>query len=744
MHRAGIGRGASAPDAGPYEESSFDLMGEEKADIAHRGTLRHRPEESVRNTTRGQVRLKSADLQRLLQDLKVHERELERKNTKLRKNELELEASRDRYAHLYEVAPISIVAVSLKGVILEANLAASRLFGVERTRLIGSDLGEFFHENDRKRFLRFLRTINSTSLEQRCELDLHTRQRRSIPVQLTGDKAKSQETTSSVCRLVFADLTERKQMEAVVEESRARLEGIVESAMDAIVSIDENERIIMFNRAAERMFLCPKSEAMGGQVERFIAERFREVYREHLRRVARGRGTARGVGHLGILVGVRTNVEEFPIEASISQEVVLGKRIFTLIHRDITTRRKEERRQRVEHDATQFIAEATSVEGGSVHILQSICEALGWEVGALWNPDHTIKALRCTEVWHTPSAEVKEFVARTRTIIFPPGVGLPGRVWASGKPAWIPDVVRDTNFPRAPFALKNGLHAAFGFPVVIGGEVIGVIEFFSRQIEEPDEGLLHMFALLGNQIGQFIQRKQAEESLRGAERALLKSQDELRLLAAQLLTAQEEERRRISRDLHDDINQRLATIAVEIETLERHPPASQELLRSQLGSARDQLARLSDDVHSMAYGLHSSLLIDVGLQAALQDHVSDFTKRTNIKAVFLPRRLPASLPLEMAVNLYRITQECLHNVAKHSKASSVVVKVIGTRKGLALSVRDWGVGFDPSILQGTSRGLGLRSIRERVRLMRARLFLRSRPKRGTRVGIWLPLPKESL
>jgi len=138
-------------------------------------------------------------------------------------------------------------------------------------------------------------------------------------------------------------------------------------------------------------------------------------------------------------------------------------------------------------------------------------------VGAIWNVDRKANVLSCFDLWHTHTFNVTEFTAVTRETTFPPGVGLPGRVWASGKPAWITDVTKDPNFPRAPIAARVGLHGAFAFPILLGGKVTGVIEFFSREIQRLDDDLLQMMAALGSEIGLFIERKRSEEALRESE-----------------------------------------------------------------------------------------------------------------------------------------------------------------------------------------------------------------------------------
>jgi C4-dicarboxylate-specific signal transduction histidine kinase len=134
--------------------------------------------------------------------------------------------------------------------------------------------------------------------------------------------------------------------------------------------------------------------------------------------------------------------------------------------------------------------------------------------------DREAEALRCVELWHKASIEVPEFERVSRELTFVPGLGLPGRVWSSLEPEYIPDVVPDDNFPRGPIAEREGLHAAFGFPILLGGEVLGVIEFFSREIRQPDQELLNMLATIGSQIGQFIERKRAEEALRKVQMEL--------------------------------------------------------------------------------------------------------------------------------------------------------------------------------------------------------------------------------
>lgn len=161
----------------------------------------------------------------------------------------------------------------------------------------------------------------------------------------------------------------------------------------------------------------------------------------------------------------------------------------------------------------RVLAESASLKDATPRLLQAVCESLGWEHGAIWSVDREANVLRCLEIWHAPHVSFPEFIAVSRNTAFPPGIGLPGRVWTSGRPAWILNVQEDSNFPRAPIAAKEGLRAAFGFPILFGGEVRGAMEFFTRELRQPDEDLLRMMAAVGIQIGEFLERKRAQEQL---------------------------------------------------------------------------------------------------------------------------------------------------------------------------------------------------------------------------------------
>jgi PAS domain S-box-containing protein len=192
----------------------------------------------------------------------------------------------------------------------------------------------------------------------------------------------------------------------------------------------------------------------------------------------------------------------------------------TALDRAERLRRRAERRLAAQYTVTRVLAESSHPCEAVPELLRAVCQSVGWEIGAMWQVDPREDTLRCSNLWHTP--DVTEFADQTRQLSFAPGVGLPGRVWSSGKPAWIPDVTRDPNLPRAPSAARAGLRTAFAVPITIGGETLAVMEFFSCEVQESDDDLLRTFTAVGNQIGQYLKRERAEEEA-AFERHLLHS-----------------------------------------------------------------------------------------------------------------------------------------------------------------------------------------------------------------------------
>ena len=188
---------------------------------------------------------------------------------------------------------------------------------------------------------------------------------------------------------------------------------------------------------------------------------------------------------------------------------------------DISIYRRVVQRLGTQNAITSILAQSSDIDAAAVPILGAIGASLEWDMGAFWARDRHASVLRNVGIWTSRSLHESEFARSSRESTFGRAEGLPGRVWAEATACWIPDVTHDTNFSRADAAAREGLHAAFAFPIVLGGDVLGVVEFFSRRILEPELELLEMTSGIGAQIGQFIERKRAENAVHDSERTLL-------------------------------------------------------------------------------------------------------------------------------------------------------------------------------------------------------------------------------
>jgi PAS domain S-box-containing protein len=231
------------------------------------------------------------------------------------------------------------------------------------------------------------------------------------------------------------------------------------------------------------------------------------------------------------------------------------------------------------------------------------------------------------------------------------------------------------------------------------------------------------------------ERKKAEAALRASEEALRQGQENYRNLAGQLLTAQEAERKRLARELHDDLSQRLAGLAMEAEMLEQQmPPEGAGSVR--LKKIKDKLVTLSIDVHSMSRQLHPSILDDLGLPDAIASECDRFRRKDSIAINFSAENITQEIPTDVAVCLYRVAQEGLRNISKHAGATEVTISLVGDNDTILLTIMDNGRGFDPDRVKG-KQGLGLDSMKERAYLIGADFSVHSQPGQGTMIEVAL-------
>ena len=315
-----------------------------------------------------------------------------------------------------------------------------------------------------------------------------------------------------------------KAAETALLQSQERNRAIVDTALDGVITIDSSGIVTDWNAQASVIFGWSREEALGRSlVETIIPARDRQAYEEGVHEFLRT-GTGAFLNRRVEIAAQHRSGKELPVELAVSPAKIGDAYIFSAFIRDITERRRTERRLASQYAVTRVLAESTTVEEAVPRIIQAIGESLEWELGVFWRVDKATGQLRCLDQWQMPSLQADAFIAANWQYVFAKNEGLPGRIWASGKSAWVTDVSLDTTFPRRVVAEDAGFHGAFGFPVRVGSEIEGVIELFSRQVQQPDDELLKMVEDIGLKIGQFGERTRTEGVLREAEAQLRQAQ----------------------------------------------------------------------------------------------------------------------------------------------------------------------------------------------------------------------------
>lgn len=286
---------------------------------------------------------------RMLHELRVHQIELEMQNEELRRTQVALDDLRARYFDLYDLAPAGYCTVSETGLILESNLRGAVLLGLARDALVKQPISTFILKADQDVFNQLCKQLIETGKPQDCELRMVNNNGTQFWASLKATAAHDDDGTP-VLRVMLNDVTERRTSEMRLRESQLQLQGVVESAMDAIITTDDESRVVLYNPAAARMFGVANTEVIGFPIQRLMPTRFRDAHAGHVQAFGRERGAARDIGKLRPIIGLRANGEEFTSEATISQIEIQGKKLYTVIMRDITERTQAEAALRLSHD----------------------------------------------------------------------------------------------------------------------------------------------------------------------------------------------------------------------------------------------------------------------------------------------------------------------------------------------------------------------------------------------------------
>ena len=493
--------------------------------------------------------------------------------------------------------------------------------------------------------------------------------------------------------LIYRQLAERKVAQSALRAAQARVGGIVEAAMDAVISVDEQQRVVLFNRAAERVFRWPRTAVLGQRLDLLIPERYHAAHRDHIERFGRTATTSRGMGSQTVLHGVRADGEEFPIEASISQHEEGGRKLYTVILRDVTDRVRNER----------LLARSEARLRG---ILDSAMDAI-----------ITVDSRQHIVLFNRAAEDV---------------FGCP-RDQAIGAPlAWfIPERFRHAHsglVQRFGDIGASSRRMGGGQRIVMGlrrnGEEFPLDASISHIVEEGE----HFFTVI---LRDVTERVQNEEALR-------ESREEIRNLALAASAVREQEKSRIARELHDELGQALTALKIDVTWLREHLRGGPDSMLAKLTSMQVLLDGTVAAARRISSDLRPLMLDDLGLVAACEWLAHNFQQRTGTPCELVLGRGELDLRDPYATAVFRVMQESLTNVAKHAEASQVEATLERSGETVTLTVRDNGRGFDTSAprKQGS---YGMVGLRERAYLLGGDIHIESAPGQGTLVEMRIPV-----
>jgi len=622
-----------------------------------------------------------------------------------------LRESEELYRSTFENAPIGLAHINPDGKWLSVNRQLCDVLGYAEQELLGLTFYDITHPEDLAHSVAAAEDILAGRSDRFSAHKRYIRRDGQIVwANLMVSCARDSDRKVKHFIAIFENITERIDADI----ARSRLAGIVESSDDAIISKDLNGVITSWNGGAHRIFGYSPEEMIGRHITTIVPPELHEEENQILRRLAKGERfdhfeTVR-VTKDGERVSVSLTLS--PVKDSAGKVIGISK-----IARNITERRRaeetrfkiavtlgeSEKRLRAAFSQTYSILILLNPDGSIVEANQAALEGMGFTRSQ-------VIGRKCWEPWW---GALPEEVETLKASIVRAAQG---------------EAVRE----ECSYCTSDG-----------------TVRFADRTlapVRDEDGTVVLIVASALDITGQKELLDRLEQRVRARTQELEQKNAELRKLSARLLQIQDEERRRIARELHDSVGQLLAAISMNISNISREKSKLSTSAAAAVSENMTLVEQVSNEIRTLSHLLHPPLLDEIGLRSALKWYIDGFSERSKIKVTAeIPSDL-GRLPRDVELSLFRIVQECLTNIHRHSESPTALVRLVRTRKGVSLEVKDEGRGFsangEPTISGSDTSGVGLRGMRERVTQLGGQLEITS-SRRGTLVLAKLPLAESA-